>query len=70
MFEMTASFMLYEGGHREPMKKIPEFFPFLHGDGYLTAEHGAMMREWAAVVMSQSAPATSCGSPLARVPMR
>ena len=48
MFEMTLSFMLYNGGvNREPLKEIPEFFPFLRGDGYLTAEHGEQMREWA-----------------------
>lgn len=47
MYEMTASFMLYEGGHREPMKTIPDFFPFLQGDGYFTIEHGEKMREWA-----------------------
>jgi hypothetical protein len=48
MFEMTASFMLDNGGKlRVPLKKIPEFFPFLSGDGYLTIEHGEKMREWA-----------------------
>lgn len=48
MFEMTASFMLDNGGEsRVPLKPIPEFFPFLHGNGYLTTEHGAKMRDWA-----------------------
>ena len=47
MYEMTASFMLYDGGiHREALKTIPEFFQFLKGDGYLTAEHGKKMRDW------------------------
>lgn len=46
MFECTTSFMLEEGGYRSPLKKIPEFFPFLEGDGYLTREHGKKMREW------------------------
>lgn len=48
MFEMTTSFMLYDGGqHRDPLKAIPEFFQFLEGDGYLTVEHGEQMRQWA-----------------------
>lgn len=47
MYEMTTSFMLANGGtERSPLKKIPEFFPFLEGQGYLTREHGAKMRAW------------------------
>jgi len=48
MFEMTASFMMDEGGlvHR-PLKKIPEFFSFLDCDGYFTIEHGEQIRAWA-----------------------
>lgn len=47
MYEMTCSFILDNGGlHREPLKKIPEFFSFLEGDGYLTAAHGEKMRAW------------------------
>lgn len=48
MYEMTASFMLYDGGkHRSPLKTIPDFFSFLNGDGYLTIEHGEQIRAWA-----------------------
>lgn len=48
MFEMTASFMLDDGGQkRVPIKTIPDFFPFLKGDGFLTVEHGEQIRAWA-----------------------
>lgn len=46
-YEMTASFMLEDGGKkRTPLKETPSFFKFLDGDGYLTEDHGARMLAW------------------------
>lgn len=47
-FEMTASFMMDNGGKTHvPIKQLPDFFSFLNHTGYFTIEDGEAIREWA-----------------------
>ena len=47
LFEMSASLMLQDQGRKRVPIKLPECLrPMLAGDGYLTSEHGARLREW------------------------
>jgi len=53
-FELTASLMMWNGGHQREILKCPAELQDIFGtagewaEGYLTAEHGARLREWVA----------------------
>lgn len=52
MFEMTASMMMWDGGRSRDVMKCPADLVPIFGEvgtmseGYLTARHGLMLREW------------------------
>lgn len=51
MFEMTASMMMWNGGREREMLKSPEDLVPIFGavgnqEGYLTARHGLLLRQW------------------------
>jgi AAA domain len=48
LYEMTASFLLSDKGHHRQEIKLPECLrPILGSEGYLTADHGQKLRDWA-----------------------